>query len=1110
MPFHHSIRPFIGIAVAYAICGVVSLHIAIPPGYVAPLFPAAGIALAGMLIYGPRIWPAIFAGALITNIEAVMRIGGSGWAWIVPVCVSIGAVLQAVAGAALARRWVGFPNALDSAGAIVRLLFAAGPLSCLVSASIGVGALMLFGTLPPSEASFSWWNWWSGDAIGILIAVPLAFVFIGTPRSDWAPRRRAIALPLSIALILLVGLEIQVASWEQQRLQSRFERDASHLASLVRTRFADYLDVLQSTERIMVAAPSLDHDNFQQFAATWLGRFSGIQGIGWIPRTLPDGIAPLERSARATPATRDFRVVDRDLQNQLIALRPRTEYYPIRHVAPLDRNRRALGVNVLSIPNAAEAIPRTLASGRPAAARAFELTQETEHKLGVVIYQRTLRPGATLASPPDGLVFVALRIEEAIDGILDAQPIAGIGYCLTEIDPQTPGGKRLAGLADCPVADRPGPGGLLPWQETFDYAGQTWHLGFAADPTYAPLHRGSETWTLIAIGLVSAGLLGAFLLASTGRARRIEELVGLRTGELADAGRRLAAQQAILTHAERIARLGSWEAEPATGHSHWSAELYRILGLPPAVEGRLATLVAAVHPDDRSALEHALAQVEGGQDGAELDVRLPGAGGETRTLHFTIEATPGADRPTLLRGTVQDVTANRAAEAHIQYLAHYDTLTGLPNRMQWISRAEQALAFARRHQMRLGVLFLDLDNFKTINDTLGHPTGDRLLSAVAARLSETLRDEDVLARIGGDEFVVLLPELARADDAATVARKLIASLTAPFQIDGQDLTISTSVGIALYPGNGADVDTLLKHADTAMYGAKNEGRNDYRFFTPDMNSRAYTRLKLENALRRALERGELVLEYQPQWAMPEQRLIGVEALLRWNHPERGRVPPVEFIPLAEETGLIHSIGDWVLREACRQQAAWLADGLPPLTVAVNISALQFRKPGFLARVREIITRSGTAPGHLELELTESALMQPTREIEEQLASLRNMGVGLALDDFGTGYSSLSYLKRLPLTHLKIDRSFVCDLPGDAEDAAIAAATLSIARDLGLAVVAEGVETEAQRDFLLERQCRVMQGFLFARPLPADEITMLLRDSGQRVAPRTDYAPDLTP
>ncbi len=459
---------------------------------------------------------------------------------------------------------------------------------------------------------------------------------------------------------------------------------------------------------------------------------------------------------------------------------------------------------------------------------------------------------------------------------------------------------------------------------------------------------------------------------------------------------------------------------------------------------------------------------------------------------------------------MQDVTANRAAEAHIQYLAHYDTLTGLPNRMQWISRAEQALAFARRHQMRLGVLFLDLDNFKTINDTLGHPTGDRLLSAVAARLSETLRDEDVLARIGGDEFVVLLPELARPDDAATVARKLIASLTAPFQIDGQDLTISTSVGIALYPGNGADVDTLLKHADTAMYGAKNEGRNDYRFFTPDMNSRAYTRLKLENALRRALERGELVLEYQPQWAMPEQRLIGVEALLRWNHPERGRVPPVEFIPLAEETGLIHSIGDWVLREACRQQAAWLADGLPPLTVAVNISALQFRKPGFLARVREIITRSGTAPGHLELELTESALMQPTREIEEQLASLRNMGVGLALDDFGTGYSSLSYLKRLPLTHLKIDRSFVCDLPGDAEDAAIAAATLSIARDLGLAVVAEGVETEAQRDFLLERQCRVMQGFLFARPLPADEITMLLRDSGQRVAPRTDYAPDLTP
>ena len=839
----------------------------------------------------------------------------------------------------------------------------------------------------------------------------------------------------------------------------------------------------------------IDTPTFEHYAGTWLNRYPGIQGIGWIARTPAGAIAALERAARQSPATADFRARDRDGHNQLVPLAPRDEYLIIRHIAPLDRNRRALGVNVGSIPNSVDALQRTQASGTAAASRAFVLTQETEHKLGVVIYQRTLPPGTDRQTAPAGYVFVALRLEEAVESVLKQQPVPGVGYCLEEVTVAQPRGKRLAGLAQCPTLGQPGPGGIHTWQETFDFAGQTWRLGFAPTPAYAGLNRGWETWTLVAIGLVSAGLLGAFLLATSGRARRIEEMVSRRTGELADASRRLQAQQAILTHAERIARLGSWEADPATGTSHWSAELNRVLGIPTGHDSSLDALVEAVTPADRDSLREALQRVANGQPSASLDVGLPPADGTRRTVHFTIEATPNPAGGTLLRGTVQDVTASRAAEAHIHYLAHYDTLTGLPNRTLWINRAEQALSFARRNQLRLGVLFLDLDNFKTINDTLGHPVGDRLLSAVAKRLSGSLRDEDILARIGGDEFVALLPQLGRPDDAATVARKLIASLNAPFHVGNQDLVTSTSVGIALYPGNGADINTLLKHADTAMYDAKSEGRNDFRFFTPDMNSRAYARLKLENALRRALERNELILEYQPQWHMPDQTLVGVEALVRWNHPERGRVSPHEFIPIAEESGLIQPLGDWVLREACRQQAEWQAQaraaGRPCPVVAINISALQFRKPDFLTRVRQIVTESGATPDRLELELTESALMQPTPEIETQLAALRAMGIGLALDDFGTGYSSLAYLKRLPLTHLKIDRSFVRDLPGDTEDAAIAAATLSIARDLGLQVIAEGVETDAQRDFLLERQCSVMQGFLFARPLPPHEIGQLL-------------------
>ncbi|NML25429.1 EAL domain-containing protein [Zoogloea dura] len=1098
MPLSTStLRHLAGVAAAYTICGLLALHIAIPPGYVSPLYPAAGIALAAVLSFGRQIWPAIMAGAILTNIGAVLQTGLEGWAQVTPLIVGIGAVLQAFAGAALAQRWSRFP--LDTAGPILRFLFLVGPVSCLIGASFGTSALVISGSLPLSEAAFTWWNWWAGDAVGILIATPLALAFIGQPRQDWAPRRLSIALPMLVALLILAALEIQVARWEQERLQTRFERDAHYLSSMLRKRFEDYTGVLQATERVMVAAPGMDQQGFQEFAAPWLARFDGLQAIGWIPHVSASGRAAFEAAARASASTPDFMIRDRDRQNILHPAAARSDYYPIRFIAPLESNRRALGVNVLSVPNAVEAVHRSLGSGKAASTRAFELTQETEGKLGVVVYQRTTGPitGSTSqtgpSGPPQGIAFVALRIEDAVQSVLRHYPMPGMVYCLTERAPDAPLGHRLAGHENCPATDETAPGGIEPWVDSFDFAGRRWSISFSVTPGYSTLYRGWEAWILLAIGLLSTGMLGAFLLSSTGRARRIEEMVQQRTQELADATRRLRTQQAMLTHAERIARLGSWEVDPVSERGHGSAELFTILGLPYRESLSLTDLKNAAHPDDRITLEEAFEQMKHGQAAASLDIRVPLGDGALpeRMVHFTIEAGDRSDGDKPLRGTAQDVTASRAAEAHIHYLAHYDMLTGLPNRSLWASRAEQALAIARRNHLRMGVLFLDLDNFKKINDTLGHPVGDRLLAAAAQRLALCLREEDVLARLGGDEFVVLLPQIHTGDDAAIVARKLIGSLTRPFDIDGQELSTSTSIGIALYPANGADVDILLKHADTAMYDAKSAGRNDFRFFTPDMNNRAYARLMLENALRHALEREELELDYQPQWAMPGQRLIGVEALVRWNHPERGRISPAEFIPLAEETGLIQSIGDWVLHEACRQQAAWQAAGLPPLTIAVNISALQFRRADFAGHVRQVFADSGVSPSHFELEITESALMQPSVETEAQFASLRKLGLGLALDDFGTGYSSLSYLKRLPLTRLKIDRSFVRDLPGDPEDAAIATATLSIARDLGLEVVAEGVETEAQRDFLLERQCAVMQGYLFSRPLPATAITELL-------------------
>ena len=440
--------------------------------------------------------------------------------------------------------------------------------------------------------------------------------------------------------------------------------------------------------------------------------------------------------------------------------------------------------------------------------------------------------------------------------------------------------------------------------------------------------------------------------------------------------------------------------------------------------------------------------------------------------------------------------ALEASHARIEVLAQRDSLTGLPNRSLASERLGFLLQQARRSGGMVAVMFLDLDNFKTINDSLGHPIGDRLLATVARRLAACMRREDRLARLGGDEFVALLSRLDHAEDAANVARKMLAVLGEPMRIDEHELRPTVSIGIAAYPEDGKSIDVLLKHADTAMYGAKAAGRNNYQFFVPEMNLRATERLQLESALRRAVGNQELSLHYQPQIDTFSGRAVGCEALLRWHHPERGMIPPARFIPIAEDSGLIVTIGQWVLREACRQQVVWAGQGLGKLMVAVNVSALQFQRDDFASTVEAIFAETGADPNYIELEITESALMNPGSALTERLDKLVALGVTLALDDFGTGYSCLAYLKRLPLERIKIDQSFVADLPGDPEDAAVVSAALSLARDLGMEVVAEGVETEMQRAFLAERNCRVMQGYLFSKALDAASFAQWVRSVGQ--------------
>ncbi len=468
--------------------------------------------------------------------------------------------------------------------------------------------------------------------------------------------------------------------------------------------------------------------------------------------------------------------------------------------------------------------------------------------------------------------------------------------------------------------------------------------------------------------------------------------------------------------------------------------------------------------------------------------------GEVYPKWASISAIRDADQKIMFYiASYSDISERKANEARIDYLAHHDPLTGLINRYNLENRLDQALLSAHRDDLRVAVMFIDMDRFKTINDTLGHHVGDQLLIEVSRRLRDSVRESDIVARLGGDEFIVVLTRITDEMEAAPLGDKILRSLGQPYVFDGKEMHSSPSIGIAVYPGDGADGATLMKNADAAMYHAKECGRNNVQYFTSALNTAASERLGLENDLHQALRNNQLHLHYQPQVTARDGKIFGFEALARWHHPALGDIPPLKFISIAEESGQIEALGCWVLEEACRQLGAWRVEGIKGLRMAVNLSAQQLRSPGLVQFVDAVLKRHGLKGGDLELEITESVAMENPKRAIGQLQALRDLGIQLAIDDFGTGYSSLAYLKRLPIQVLKLDRTFVRDIETDPSDAEISAATLALAHNLGLTVVAEGVETEAQREYLLQHQCDFMQGYLFSKPLSAGDALTFLRE-----------------
>ncbi|HTT11017.1 MAG TPA: EAL domain-containing protein [Burkholderiaceae bacterium] len=569
-----------------------------------------------------------------------------------------------------------------------------------------------------------------------------------------------------------------------------------------------------------------------------------------------------------------------------------------------------------------------------------------------------------------------------------------------------------------------------------------------------------------------------------------------------------------LSNAQRIGEMGDWEWSLRDDAVSASSQAWRIFGHERAAAAAAgAAFFVTVHEEDRERWRQAIERVTRSAAAFAIELRIVRPGGGLCHVHQQVEVLEtGADGGAIrLAGAVHDITRRKDAEEQIRRLAYYDALTGLPNRLLFTEQLSRALAQAERNGRRLATMFVDLDNFKRVNDTLGHRAGDQLLRQASARLSAVLRANDSvargapgtndssIARLGGDEFIVLLTDVTQAQDAARAAHRLVATLAEPFTIEGTEIFCGGSVGVSIFPDDGCDVDTLLMNADTAMYRAKARGRGAYQLYDRAMNESALDHLRMETRLRRAIERNEFVLHYQPRIDVATGRIVGTEALIRWQHPERGLLLPADFIPLVEQAGLVIQIGEWAIEAACAQTEVWQKMGLQTVPVAVNLASTHLRERGLPTLIALALERHGVPARCLEIEVTESILLADPELAVHIAQQLSEMGIQLSIDDFGTGYSSMGYLKRLPLAALKIDRSFVRDIDSDPEDEAIVSAIIALARSLRLRVVAEGVETPSQLALLQTMRCDEYQGFFNSRPLEAQDFAKLLGERERQAA-----------
>lgn len=1112
----------LGVLLLYMASGWLSLQISAINAFTAVIFFPAGVALAACLTYRlHQVVPGIFLGAYLLNLfftqsQNVLSPAGQ----LLPLVIAVASSLQAMIGSKVMRRFVSAEFTLSHEREILRFIVCV-PLICLISATLSVTALSLHQDGVETFLS-NWAGWWAGDSMGILIALPLVMSFCGQPDRIWRSRRWLMSIQVTVSLLIIVALTYEIKQFENRQLDDRFNIRTLEVGTLFRVALRSEELIQESVAQLFAASAVVTREEFSEFVS-WSTSFEQqhIQVIEWLPKITHAERERYEQEQRAYFGP-DFAITEFVEQGVLGPASARDVYFPITFLEPEWDNKPAQGFDPTSSAVSRQVIQDAILTGEPRARPPLKIMRDNSRVDALISYRAVYEQanGKMTLDPEQGevagLVNMVIRIEDFINDILIESEnrdftLQWLDVASGEFYYRQPIKTDLAMTHEVP----------------FELAGRQMKLIF--NPTLHYLEANQSNLANLALvgGFLLAGLFSLLFLSITGRSYRIAAEVHQRTEELSKATHR--AQESERRIRDVLENMRQTEqklllsdvAFNSTSEAMMITDaMKRVIAVNSAFtqmtgydEGEVVGqypdfLVTGLSEKDYQQFSEAFWQAMNTDGIWRGEVQSQHKNGQTFPAYLSMSAVYDTERNlTNMVAVFADISEVKQAQATIERHANYDTLTELPNRRLFTDRLEQAIRRAHRDNEKLCLMFLDLDRFKDVNDTLGHEFGDELLRQMAVRIQDCVREVDTVARLGGDEFTIILSDFDNKSDAVNIARKLITEIEKPITIKEQTLRVTTSIGVTFYPDDALETGMLIQNADRSMYAAKDMGGSAFKFYTSELESSWRSRTFILNELEAAIEKGEIEVYYQPLIpASTQDAVISAEALVRWNHPERGLIPPAEFLPQAERMGMIEKIDDFVFSQVCRQIKAWQVRGLGDVYVSVNRSAHNFGNQRGRLDWLAFIKAQGINASQITLEITESVLMQRQAEGRQLLKRLRQADVQIAVDDFGTGYSSLSYLKELDVDYLKIDRSFIRDLESDDNDRAIIEAITEMARRLGIQVIAEGVESENQGDILQQIGCHWLQGYYFARPMAVSEFEQFIRDNPLIAADQKDKKP----